>query len=510
MPNRRWALPLAASCLLLWALSAAAGQAVTERQALHLLNRLGFGPTAEELRHVEMVGANRYIDEQLDPAAIPEPSELTAQLAALDTLRLDPAQLFQAYGPPLPAGGAKPPPEAIKERRERARIIVQQAAEARILRAVWSHRQLQEVMVDFWYNHFNVFGEKGLDHLWVGAYEAEAIRPYVLGHFRDMLLATARHPAMVFYLDNVQNSAPGSRGPAGKELGFNENYAREVMELHTLGVDGGYTQADVVSLARILSGWTIDRAAIRNGVGGGFAFDASRHDFGPKMFLGRPIAASGEAEGLAALDLLGRSPATAHRIAFLLAQYFVADAAAPALVDRLAERFAETDGDIRAVLKALFASPEFRDSIGDKYKTPYRFVLSAVRASGVAVENPRPLLGAMARLGMPLYRCATPDGYKNTADAWLNANSTTLRINFATALARGNLPVASPPPVPPEPQPVSDPAPAAVPKGEPVDPAKLEAVLGASLSEKTRAAVAEAPPRLRAALILGSPDFMRQ
>ena len=169
MPNRRLALPLAASFLLLCALPVAAGQSISDSQALHLLHRLGFGPTAAELRHVETIGANRYIDEQLDPAAIPEPIELTERLAALDTLRLDPAQLFQAYGPPLPMGGLKPPPEAIKERRERARIIVQQAAEARILRAVLSHRQLQEVMVDFWYHHFNVFAEKGLDHLWVGA-----------------------------------------------------------------------------------------------------------------------------------------------------------------------------------------------------------------------------------------------------------------------------------------------------------------------------------------------------
>jgi uncharacterized protein (DUF1800 family) len=510
MPNRRLALLLAASFLLLCALPVAAGQSISDSQALHLLNRLGFGPTAAELLHVETIGANRYIDEQLDPAAIPEPTELTERLAALDTLRLDPAQLFQAYGPPLPVGGLKPPPEAIKERREQARIIVQQAAEARILRAVLSHRQLQEVMVDFWYNHFNVFAEKGLDHLWVGAYEVEAIRPFALGRFRDLLLATARHPAMLFYLDNVQNSAPGSRGPAGKELGINENYAREVMELHTLGANGGYTQADVESLARILTGWTIDRTAIRNGVGGGFVFDASRHDFGPKTFFGQRIDASGEAEGVAALDLLARSPATAHRVAYLLAQYFVADAPPPTLVDRLAGRFEETDGDIRAVLKALFTSREFHDSVGDKYKTPYQFVNSAVRASSIPIENPRPLLGTMARLGMPLYRCATPDGYKNTADTWLNADATTLRINFATALARGNLPVSSPPPVLPQVQPVSDPAPAPAPKGEPVDPATLEAVLGASLSAKTRNVVVEAPPGLRAALILGSPDFMRR
>src|SRR5271166_521362 len=501
-----------ATCLLasLLLLSPSVAKTASDREALHVLNRLAFGPTLEDLQHIETLGVDRYIEEQLNPQAIPEPPELIQRLAALDTLQLDPARLFEIYGPQRLPGGVRPPAKELKAQRERARIIVQQAAEARILRATMSHRQLQEIMVDFWYNHFNVFAGKGLDHLWVGSYEQQAIRPYALGKFRDLLLTTALHPAMLFYLDNAQNSAPGSRGPGGKELGLNENYAREVMELHTLGVDGGYTQADVIALARVLTGWGLARPNLRLGSGDAFMFDAARHDFGPKVLLGHPIQSSGEAEGVEALDLLAKSSATAHHIAFELAQYFVADAPSPALVDRLAARFRESDGDIRSVLKTLFTSHEFRDSDGKKYKTPYQFVLSAARATGVVVRNPRPLLGTMGRLGMPLYGCQTPDGYKNTEDAWLNPDATTLRINFATALARGNLPVTNPPLAIAEPQLVADPSSLPVAKGEPVDPARLEQVLGSTLTDQTRDTIAKAPVELRAALILGSPDFMRR
>ena len=511
MPNRHL-VTFFATCLLasLLLLSASMAETASDRQALHVLNRLAFGPNLEDLRHIETIGVDRYIEEQLNPQAIPEPPELIQRLASLDTLQLDPVRLFEIYGPQRLPGGIRPSTDEIKARRQRARVIIQQAAEARILRATMSHRQLQEVMVDFWYNHFNVFAGKGLDHLWVGSYEEQAIRPYALGKFKDLLLATARHPAMLFYLDNAQNSAPGSRGPGGKELGLNENYAREVMELHTLGVDGGYTQADVIALARVLTGWGLARQNLRLGNGDAFMFDAARHDSGPKVLLGRPIRSSGESEGEEALDLLAKSPATAHHIAFQLAQYFVADAPPPAMVDRLAARFRESDGDIRAVLKTLFTSHEFRDSDGKKYKTPYQFVLSAARATGVVVRNPRPLLGTMGRLGMPLYGCQTPDGYKNTEDAWLNPDATTLRINFATAFAHGNLPVTSPPPAIAEPQLVADPASLPVPKGEPVDPARLEQILRSTLTGQTRDTIAKAPAELRAALIVGSPDFMRR
>jgi uncharacterized protein (DUF1800 family) len=359
-------------------------------------------------------------------------------------------------------------------------------------------------MVDFWFNHFNVFAQKGLDHLWIGAYQETAIRPHALGRFRDLLRATARHPAMLFYLDNWENSAPGSTMPNGRAAGLNENYARELMELHTLGVDGGYTQEDVTALARILTGWGLARPRMPPPDRSGFYFDAARHDTAAKRFLGRDIAATGEAEGEEALDMLAKSPATARHIAQKLAGYFVADTPPGGLAETLAARFLETDGDLRAVLTTLFASREFRDRMGAKYKSPYRYVLSAVRAAGVPVDNPRPLLAAMARQGQPLFGCATPDGYRDSEDAWLSPDATVSRVGFATALAAGRLPLWAPPEA-------EKPAiGAAAAGGEPVAGAALESLLAPVLGTRTRGALAASPPDLRAALVLGSPDFMRR
>ena len=470
--------------------AAVAADRSSDRQILHILDRLAFGPSAADVKHIKALGIDRYIAEQLDPASMPEPSALTDRLAALETLKLDPVQLFAEYGPLRATDGMQPSPEDQKARRQHARLILEQAQTARIWRALYSPRQLQEVMVDFWYNHFNVFANKALDRLWIGAYEAEAIRPHALGRFRDLLGATAHHPAMLFYLDNAQNAAAGSKGLNGREAGINENYARELMELHTLGADGGYTQDDVVALARILTGWGLARPNALPVSGSGFVFYPARHDNGDKHFLGQDIAGNGEAEGEAALDILAKSPATARHIAFELTQYFVADQPPPALVDRLATRFQETDGDIKSVLKALFASREFRDSTGAKYKSPYRFVLSAARAAGAQVDDPKPLLGAMTRLGQPLYGCMTPDGYRDTEAAWLSPDASLLRVNFAKALAGGNLPV--------------------VEGAKPVEAAPLLATLGKGLSGRTHLAVTQAPPELKAALILGSPDFMRR
>src|SRR6267154_1335409 len=493
-PFARWVPTFAGILFVLFLFAvprpAGAVERASDRQVLHVLDRLAFGPTAADVHHVKAIGIDRYIAEQLDPDAIPEPPELTQRLAALETLRLDPVQLFAEYGPPRAVDGAKPTPEEEKARRQRARLILEQAQAARLWRALYSPRQLQEVMVDFWYNHFNVFANKALDRLWVGAYEAEAIRPHALGRFRDLLGATAHHPAMLFYLDNAQNAAAGSKGLNGREAGINENYARELMELHTLGADGGYTQDDVVALARILTGWGLARPNALPASGSGFVFYPARHDNGDKHFLGQDIAGNGEAEGEAALEILAKSPATARHIAFELTQYFVADQPPPALVDRLAARFQETDGDIKSVLKTLFASREFRDSAGTKYKSPYRFVLSATRAAGAQVDDPKPLLGAMTRLGQPLYGCMTPDGYRDTEAAWLSPDASLLRVNFAKALASGHLPFAD--------------------GQKAVDPAPLMTLIGLALSDKTRAVIRPVTGELRAALILGSPDFMRR
>ena len=465
-------------------LLALGAEPVSDQVVVHLLNRLAFGPTLEEVRRVKTIGAERYVAEQLDPESIPEPIELRWRLAQLNTLKLNPVQLRQLYGPLRTLRGFKPNPELEKAQRERVQVILRDASEARILRALLSPRQLREVMVDFWFNHFNVYSGKGLDDIWIGNYEEQAIRPFVLGRFRDLLFATTKHPAMLVYLDNALSTAPGSPGARGRQKGLNENFAREVMELHTLGANGGYTQEDVVTLARVLTGWGVNQPNARFFPEYAAVFEGARHDYSPKVFLGRPLQSRGKAEGEEALDILARSPATAHHIAFELAQYFVADEPPPALVTRLAARFLETDGNIKEVLRTLFASNEFRNSKGAKYKTPYQFVISAVRAAGASPGNVRPLLGAMDQLGMPLFGCLTPDGYKNTEDAWLSPDATTRRISFATTLVRSG--------------PVT------------VDAARLEAIFGSTLSEGTRAAIEESPKGLRAALILGSPDFMHR
>ncbi len=493
-------------------MSARAESVTTDRQIIHLLNRIAFGPTPALVAHVKAIGIDRYIDEQLDPAALPEPAELAERLAPLDTLKLGASQLFAKYGPASmeTANGMQPTQQAMDAHMKAADTILEQARAARLYRALYSPRQLQEVMVDFWFNHFNIYAYDGFDLLWVGNYEADAIRPHALGHFRDLLLATARHPAMLYYLNNETSTAPGSANAHDLFSGINENYAREIMELHTLGVDGGYTQRDVTTLARILTGWGFNYPDLQSGSGPAFAFDPSRHDASAKTFLGQPIQAGGEEQGIAAIDMLARSPATAHHIAFELAQYFVADHPPPALVDRLAGTFMDSDGDIKAVLKTLLTSAEFRDSVGRKYKTPYEYVLSALRAGDVDVRNPEPLLGTMARLGMPLYLCQTPDGYKNTEGAWLSPDATTIRIDFASLLASGAFLLYTPPADEGATQLVADRTPAAELKPRPVDAAALDALLSPTLSEQTSKTVAAAPDWLKAALILGSPDFMRR
>ena len=464
----------------------------SDRQILHLLNRLAFGPTAAEFAYVKSVGIERFITEQLDPDAIAEPLALRFRLAQLATTSLSAAELRQFFGPARAVDGIKPSPEDIRAAAERSALVAREAAEARIWRAVMSRRQLQQVRVNFWFNHFNIFAGEGLERIWVGNYEDKAIRPYALGHFRDLLLAVARHPAMLIYLDNTRNTA----SPRTGQDRLNENFAREVMELHTLGVDGGYTQDDIETLARALTGWRVNPPDAVQYPEFAAVFDGTRHDYGPKVFLGRRLVATGKAEGEEALAMLAASPATAHHIAWELAQYFVVDAPPPALVDRLAARFLATDGDIREVLRTLFDSPEFWASAGEKYKTPYEFVISAVRSANLPVNNLRPLVAWMARLGMPLYGCQTPDGYHNTEAAWLSPDAILQRIGFATALARGALPISRDGAADgPQPRP---------------DAQRLAALLGASFSPATRAAIAAAPAADRAALILGSPDFMRR
>ena len=372
--------------------------------------------------------------------------------------------------------------------------VYQDTSKARILRALESPRQLQELMTDFWFNHFNVFSNKGLDHIWIGSYEEQAIRPHALGKFRDLLETTCHHAAMLFYLDNWRNRSQA----AGKVNGSNENYARELMELHTLGVDGGYTQKDVTELARILTGLglpdpkrPLQIAAVQSANPRfGCYFDPKRHDFGDKVLLGHTIKGSGSGEIEEALDILAASPATAHHISYQLAQYFVADSPSPALVDKLAGTFTKSDGDIRQVLNVLFHSPEFwsKESENAKYKSPYRYLISSLRAVDAKPANYDALTGFLRAQGMPLYGCLTPDGYKNTMSAWLNPDMLLKRINFATGLTLRRMP--------------------AVYSGQ-TDSQQLTATLGDIFSTKTTDAVKKAPEPLKAALILGSPEFMK-
>jgi uncharacterized protein (DUF1800 family) len=323
-------------------------------------------------------------------------------------------------------------------------VPVSELQQAKLLREIYSERQLQEVMTDFWFNHFNVFLSKDADQQYTTSYERDVIRPHALGKFRDLLVATAESPAMLFYLDNWTSIGPNSTAAGGgnnrapdPKRGLNENYAREIMELHTLGVDGGYTQTDVTELAKVLTGWTIDNP----GSGGGFIFDPRKHEPGDKHVLGITIHENGQKEGMEMLDRLASSPQTAHFIAKKLAQRFVADNPPPVLMDRLADRFLQTDGDIREVLHTLFTSAEFWSpkSYRMKVKTPLEFVVSAVRASGAEVTNPGPLIQTLAKMGEPLYQMQPPTGYSMRADYWINSDALLDRLNFAIQMSNGQV-----------------------------------------------------------------------
>jgi uncharacterized protein (DUF1800 family) len=488
-----------------------------EQQAVHVLNRLAFGPRPGDVERVTQMGVQRWIDAQLQPEAIALPAPLAARLDSLDTVKRGAGASLAEFI--ALRKEVRDEDEGARQRRRQAQArVAREAAEARLVRAVESPRQLEEVMVDFWYNHFNVFSGKGIDRALVASYENEAIRPHALGAFRELLGATAKHPAMLFYLDNVVSSAPGTpvKGKPGAG-GLNENYARELMELHTLGVDGGYTQHDVTELARMLTGWTFEQRRLANG-GEGFRFDPRRHDMGVKTWLGQEIAPDGQREGEHALDVLAMHPATARHISRQLAQYFVSDDPPPGLVERMTATWRASGGDIRSVLRTLFTSSEFMstEAAGAKFKTPYQFVVSALRASAAPVANVGPLINTMSQLGMPLYGCQTPDGYKNTQDAWLNPDALTRRIAFATALAAGRLPLAAPPLMQPAPgqtapaQTAAAPAPAPLPTMAALDPASLQAALGSSVSRRTLDIVRQKPEHLRAAMLLGSPDFMQR
>jgi uncharacterized protein (DUF1800 family) len=351
-----------------------------------------------------------------------------------------------------------------------ARVVGGEALETRLLRDVYSERQLQAVMTDFWLNHFNVYVRKNQNEAYyLPDYERKVVLPHALGNFESLLIATAQSPAMLVYLDNWESVGPDSsyvqqiearkklqeqaqkldllrtRPNAAQALqrlpeGINENYARELMELHTLGVNGGYTQKDVQEVAKVFTGWTIDKPFQAGG--GEPIFDPSRHEAGDKVVLGHTIKSGGQKEGLEVLHLLATSPATAKFISTKLAIRFVSDDPSPVLIDQMAATFLKTNGDIKSVLRTMFHSPEFwaPETYRAKVKTPLEFVASALRASNAEVRNPQALVQALDRLGMPIYGMQTPNGYSWKKDDWVSSNALIGRMNFALVLSGGRVP----------------------------------------------------------------------
>jgi len=490
---------------------------------LHALNRLGFGPRPGDLDRVRQLGLAKWIDQQLDPSSIND-SAAQARLDRFPTLAMSSTKLLEEF-PQLQvvARQAGMTPEQYRQQQqEQARVrreqmqqqqqnsdasmappdaaqrgrlgagrqgqgladrnnaplrfednrtpqrIIAELSMAKLSRAIYSERQLQEVMTDFWFNHFNVFANKGADRWLITSYERDVIRPHTLGKFRDLLGATAKSPAMLFYLDNWQSADPeafanlerdlsrrrarfgnlfgvaGQQSPQqqqqsarGGRRGLNENYARELMELHTLGVDGGYTQDDVIQVARAFTGWTV-RAPRRDPE---FHFESRFHSSGPFTVLGRKFDAGGMKDGEQILDLLALHPNTAKFISTKLARRFVSDNPPPALVDRMAKTFLNTDGDIRSVLRAMFASPEFwsRHAYRSKIKKPFELIASTARALGADIDVPLPLVLWSARIGEPLYLCQPPTGYSDKAETWVNTGALLNRLNFSLALAGGRM-----------------------------------------------------------------------
>ncbi|MBL8188349.1 MAG: DUF1800 domain-containing protein [Acidobacteria bacterium] len=466
-----------------------------EQKILHLLNRAGFGPRPGDMERIKQKGLERYLDEQLHPEDI-EDEFLARPLQSLNTLQATLPELFQNFlpppPPPRPAPAPTPPPLAVKKeeakegqreegkegstdkpapgKADKSEAMIasslnpsapqsppprptptpadtqrplRELQQAKLLRAVFSERQLQEVMVDFWFNHFNVFAGKDNARLMLTVYERDVIRPNALGRFKELLTAVAQSPAMMVYLDNflsqAEQPAPppkydaeGNLLPPPRRPGLNENYARELMELHTLGVDGGYTQNDVREVARCFTGWTVGQQP--NPM---FLFRPRSHDKGEKVVLGKRIAAGGGIEdGLRVLDLLAKHPSTAKFISFKMAQRFVADEPPTTLVDRAAEVFTKTDGDIRQVVRAILTSPEFYSPkfYRNKIKSPLELAASAIRATGAATDGAAPLVQTVARMGEPLYQCQPPTGYSEDSSHWLSNATLLERMNFALAL----------------------------------------------------------------------------
>jgi uncharacterized protein (DUF1800 family) len=466
-----------------------------DQRIIHVLSRLTFGARPGDFERVKAMGVEAFINQQLDPDSL-DVGGVSARLKKLPTLGLATPVIIEQYTPPKPAAVPSPVPakspdnattspqkliaqnslaqtpqmsananaasmqsemqmEAKKEEAGRLpavqatpkptplaknpQMVVTELQRAKLLRAVYSERQLYELMVDFWENHFSIFANKDDDRYLLTGYDREAIRPFAMGRFRDLLGATAHSPAMLFYLDNWRSSVPRPYAatktkPAGIDGGLNENYARELMELHTLGVDGGYTQKDVQEIARCFTGWTIQKPNEQ----GLFLYRPGLHDDGEKIVLGhRILSGGGIADGERVLDILATHPATARFIATKLARRFIGDEPPQSIVDRAAAVFLKTDGSIRETLRAIVTSPEFfsQPSYRAKMRSPFEYVAAAMRALSAETDADRPVLDAIGRMGQPVFGRITPDGYADRADQWLSSGAMIARFNFASALA---------------------------------------------------------------------------
>jgi uncharacterized protein (DUF1800 family) len=467
-----------------------------DQQIIQALSRLTFGPKPGDILKVRSIGLDKWIDQQLNPEKIDD-SGLERFLATYSVLHADQGDLLKQY--------AEQQRERRQVKRERAdttkemtaedraavrqmqqqagsrRQVITQLQSSRVARAVASERQLQEVMTDFWENHFNIYAAKGApEPYYLVDFDQNVIRPNALGKFRDLLEAVAKSPAMLFYLDNARSMADSTqptlsqvnprRAPRAvplrrglgamsaaqraaqqmkrqqqaqvvqrKRPGLNENYGRELLELHTLGVDGGYTQQDVINVARAFTGWTLKPPA----QGGGFVFRPQVHDAGEKVVLGHRLPAGrGEADAEDVLDILARSPATAHFISLKLARRFVSDSPPKALVDRAAQVYLKTDGDIREVLRSIITSPEFfsQQAMRSKVKSPFEVVVSAMRALNAAPDSTPRTAQTIAYLGQPVFGHQAPNGWPETGESWMNTGAILNRINFGMAVAANRLP----------------------------------------------------------------------
>ena len=407
-----------------WLIQNSASLSIAVMQNInHLLNRIAFGPRPGDLERVQDMGLEKYLDQQLHPDRIED--NIETRLAHVTSIRMSTAELFGQYRPPRQARQLQMRPMSLQIPQQ----ILQDLQAQKVIRAVHSERQLQEVMTDFWFNHFNVFWGKNADRWLTTNYEMHAIRPHVLGKFKDLLMATAKSPAMLFYLDNHLSSSI---------KGINENYGRELMELHTLGVDGGYTQRDVQEVARAFTGWSIDRPQLS----GEFIFRPRMHDGGEKVVLGHKINANGIRDGEAVIDILAKHPSTARFISTKLVRRFVSDDAPVNLTRHIADVFRKTDGDIREMMRAIVASKEFNSSeaAGAKTKSPFEYVVSAIRALDGTTDGSRPIAQSIARMGQPLYQCQPPSGYPDQGEHWMSNGAVLERLNFAVALANNRIP----------------------------------------------------------------------